>query len=202
MRQILFASLIFVLFFTLCGAPQPPATGGQPGRIDVAYGLLGENELQRLLRALPTFIEVIEKEGRDFDFKEDPGNLLSAYQSIALLNKEIAELDARLRTAGMGWNEFWPAYGKTMFAYTAILFDSLKGEMKKNEAEMKNMESRLKDPKVSEMEKNILKQSLEAMKAMTKMWSDLDTIYAKVPQANKDLVKRYFKELTNILDRD
>ncbi len=202
MRQVLFASLFLSLFFIRCGAPPPPTTTGQPGRIDIAYGPLTEGEIQRFIKVLPIFIEAVEKEGKEVYLKGEPGDLISAYQAIGLLNKEIAGLDAKLHAAGMGWNEFWPAYGKTMFAYTAIIFDSLKQEMKKNEAEIKQMEARLNDPKVSEMEKNILKQSLEAMKSMTKTFGELDTVYAKVPPANKDLVRRYAREITNILDRD
>ncbi|MGQ9700856.1 MAG: hypothetical protein ACUVQT_00120 [bacterium] len=64
--------------------------------------------MQRLIKVLPTFIDIVEKEGKDIELGEKPGDLISAFQGMSMLNKEIATLDARLSAAGMGWNEFWP----------------------------------------------------------------------------------------------
>ncbi|MGQ9533837.1 MAG: hypothetical protein ACUVTF_01200 [bacterium] len=159
-----------------------------------------------MIKVLPTFIDIVEKEGKDIELGEKPGDLISAFQGMSMLNKEIATLDARLSAAGMGWNEFWPAYAKTMFAYAAILLDSLKvatqREMAKNEIEIKKMEAKLNDPKISDTEKQMIKTSLDAMKAMKQTFSQMDTIYAKVPQLNKDLVTKYLNEINNILKRD
>ncbi len=206
MRKILRFSIASILLFVFCGAPQGPApAGSQPG-VNIAYNTLSEPEIQRFLKVLPTFIDIVEKEGKDITLNAKPGDIMSAFQGMSLLNKQIASLDAKLSAAGMGWNEFWPAYVKTMLAYAAVLLDSLKveanAEMAKNEAEIKKMEARLNDPKVSDAEKQMIKASVEAMKSMTQAFSQLDTVYAKVPQINKDIVKKHLNEINNILDRD
>jgi len=206
MKRFLLLSVFFVLFFIFCGAPPGPGPSSPQLGTNVAYSTLTETEIQRLIKVLPTFISIVEKEGKDIQLNARPGDIISAFQGMSLLNKQIATLDARLSAAGMGWNEFWPAYAKTMFAYSAILMDSLKTtaqqEMAKNEAEIKKMEARLNDPKISDAEKKMIKASLDAMKSMTQTFSQLDTIYAKVPQFNKDLVKKYLSTLNNILGRD
>ncbi len=206
MKIFLRLSVFSVFLFVFCGAPQGPApAGSQPGT-DIAYGTLSESEIQRFIKVLPTFIDIVEKEGKDIELNAKPGDIMSAFQGMNLLNKQIASLDAKLSAAGMGWNEFWPAYAKTMFAHAAVLLDSLKiaakAEMTKSEAEIKKMEVRLNDPKVADAEKQMIKSALEAMKSMTQTFSQMDTIYAKVPQGNKDLVKKYAATITNILDRD
>lgn len=206
MKQLLLSLSCLVLFFICCGAPQGPTPGTQQQGVNIAFNTLNETEVQRFIKVLPTFIDIVEKEGKDIELDARPGDMLSAFQGMSMLNKEIATLDARLSAAGMGWNEFWPAYVKTMFAYAAILLDSLKitaqQEMAKNEAEIKKMEAKLKDPKVSDAEKKMIKLSLDAMKTMNQAFSQVDTIYAKVPQMNKDIVKKYMAELNRILDRD
>ncbi|MGB9720734.1 MAG: hypothetical protein ACPL28_04540 [bacterium] len=199
-------SVFSILLFVFCGTPQGPAPGGaQPG-VNIAYSTLTEPEVQRFVKVLPTFIDIVKKEGKDIQLDVKPGDIMSAFQGMSILDKQISALDSRLRAAGMGWNEFWPAYAKTMLAFSAILMDSLKTEAKqeiaKNDAEIKKMEARLNDPKVSDAEKKMIKASLDAMKSMTQVFSQLDTIYAKVPQVNKDLVKKYFSTINNILDRD
>lgn len=206
MKRFLLLLGCFVLFFVCCGAPQGPTPGTQQLGVNAAYNTLAETELQRLIKVLPTFIDIVEKEGKNLELDAKPGDIISAFQGMSMLNKEIATLDARLSAAGMGWNEFWPAYVKTMFAYAAILLDSLKvtmqREMAKNETEIKKMEAKLNDPKISDTEKQMIKTSLDAMKAMTKTFSQMDTIYAKVPQLNKDLVTKYLNTINNILKRD
>jgi len=197
---------VIFLFFIFCGAPQGPAVGGPQTGVDVAYGILTENEIQRFLRVFPTFVEIVEREGKEINLETQPGDIVSAFRGMSILNKEIVQLDSKLRAAGMGWNEFWPAYGKTMFAYTAILLDSLKVEAKKemvkNEAEIKKMEALLNDPKIPESQKSAIKASLEAMKSATQTFNQFDTIYARVPQSNKELVKKYLKEINEIVNRD
>ncbi|MEO0184255.1 MAG: hypothetical protein ABIL22_06365 [candidate division WOR-3 bacterium] len=205
-RYFALISVCFVLFFVFCGAPQAPTPGSVQSGVNVAYNTLTENELQRLIKVLPTFIDIVEKEGKDLQLDAKPGDIMSAFQGMSVLDKQISALDSRLRAAGMGWNEFWPAYAKTMLAFSAVLMDSLKTEAKqemtKNEAEIKRLEARLNDPKVSDAEKKMIKASLDAMKSMTQVFSQLDTIYAKVPQINKDLVKKYMSTINNLLDRD
>ncbi len=206
MKRVFFIPVFFVLFFVFCGAPQGPGQGGAQAGVNVAYSSLTESEIQRFIKVLPTFIDIVEKEGKDIQLDAEPGDIMSAFQGMSLLEKQISALDSKLRAAGMGWNEFWPAYAKTMLAYSAILMDSLKvearQEMTENETEIKKMEARLNDPKVSEAEKQMLKTSIDAMKSMTQVFAQFDTIYAKVPQVNKDLVKKYLTTINNIIDRD
>jgi len=194
------------MFLIFCGGPQGPVPGGAQQGPNIAFGTLTEGEIQRFLKVLPTFIEIVEKEGKDLQLDARPGDIMSAFQGMSVLDRQIAALDSRLKAAGMGWNEFWPAYAKTMMAYSALLLDSLKVEMQKgmaeNQAQIKQMEELLKDPKIPEAQKNAIKASLEAYKQSTQTLNQMDTIYAKVPQANKDLVRRYFKTINDILNRD
>uniref|UniRef100_A0A7C6AG87 Uncharacterized protein n=1 Tax=candidate division WOR-3 bacterium TaxID=2052148 RepID=A0A7C6AG87_UNCW3 len=197
---------LFLMFLIFCGGPQGPVPGGAQQGPNIAFGTLTEGEIQRFLKVLPTFIEIVEKEGKDLQLDARPGDIMSAFQGMSVLDRQIAALDSRLKAAGMGWNEFWPAYAKTMMAYSALLLDSLKVEMQKgmaeNQAQIKQMEELLKDPKIPEAQKNAIKASLEAYKQSTQTLNQMDTIYAKVPQANKDLVRRYFKTINDILNRD
>ncbi len=197
---------LFLIFLIFCGGPQGPVPGGVQQGPNIAFGTLTEGEIQRFIKVLPTFIEIVEKEGKDLQLDARPGDIMSAFQGMSVLDRQIAALDSRLKAAGMGWNEFWPAYAKTMIAYSALLLDSLKVEMQKgmaeNQAQIKQMEELLKDPKISEVQKNAIKSSLEAYKQSNQILNQMDTIYAKVPQANKDLVRRYFKALNDILNRD
>ncbi|MEO0123739.1 MAG: hypothetical protein ABIL69_07025 [candidate division WOR-3 bacterium] len=197
---------LFLTLFVFCGGPQGPVPGGAQQGPNIAFGTLTEGELQRFIKVLPTFIEIVEKEGKDIQLDVRPGDIMSAFQGMSILDKQIAALDSKLRAAGMGWNEFWPAYAKTMLAYAAIMLDSIKLEIQKsqaeNQAQIRQMEELLKDPKIPEAQKNAIKASLEAYKQSSQILNQVDTIYAKVPQANKDLVKRYFKTISDILNRD
>ena len=207
MSKWLLTTVLFICFFIYCGAPQQPGqtVPSSPGA-EVAYTQLSESELQRLLKVLPTFIDIIEKEGKEVELKGKPGDIMSSMQAMGMVNKQIAGLDAKLRAQGMGWNEFWPAYVKTMLAYGALLLDSLKvetqKEMAKNQSEIAKMEAKLNDPKVSETEKQMIKTSLEAIKSFQNMFAQIDTVYAKVPQTNKLIVNKYKNELDKLLDRD
>lgn len=197
---------LFLVLFVFCGGPQGPApSGGQQGP-NIAFGILSEGELQRFIKVLPTFIEIAEKEGKDVQLDVRPGDIMSAFQGMSALDKQISVLDSKLRAAGMGWNEFWPAYAKTMLAYAAIMLDSLKLEIQKgqaqNQAQIKQMEDLLKDPKIPDAQKNAIKASLEAYKQSSQILNQMDTIYAKVPQTNKDLVRKYFKTISDILNQD
>ncbi|MEO0095788.1 MAG: hypothetical protein ABIL46_05290 [candidate division WOR-3 bacterium] len=198
--------LAFIVFFISCGAPQGPVPSGVQQGPNIAFGTLTEGEIQRFIKVLPTFIEIAEKEGKDVQLDVGPGDIMSALQGISVLDKQIAALDSKLRAAGMGWNEFWPVYAKTMMAYAAIMLDSLRVEMQKGQAEtqaqIRQMEELLKDPKIPEAQKNAMKASIEAYKQSNQILNQMDTIYAKVPQANKDLVRRYFKTISDILNRD
>ncbi len=197
---------LFLMLFVFCGGPQGPAPGGLQQGPNIAFGTLSEGEIQRFIKVLPKFIDIVEKEGKDIQLDVHPGDIMSALQGMSVLDKQIATLDAKLRAAGMSWNEFWPVYAKTMMAYAALVLDSLKVEMQKGQAEtqtqIKQMEELLKDPKIPEAQKNAMKASIEAYKQSTQIFDQMDTIYAKVPQANKDLVKRYFKTISDILYRD
>lgn len=197
---------LFIMLLIFCGSPQGPTPGPAQQGPNIAFGTLTEGEIQRFIKALPTFIEVVEKEGRETYFDVGPKDVLSAFQQMSILNREIATLDARMRAAGMGWTEFWPAYAKTMIAYTAIIYDSIKVELQKSkaktQAELKQMEDLLKNPNLSESQKNAIKASMEAYQKSDQIFNQLDTIYAKVPQINKDIVKKYINTITEILKRD
>ncbi|MEO0156684.1 MAG: aminotransferase class V-fold PLP-dependent enzyme, partial [candidate division WOR-3 bacterium] len=150
---------LFLTLFVFCGGPQGPVPGGAQQGPNIAFGTLTEGELQRFIKVLPTFIEIVEKEGKDIQLDVRPGDIMSAFQGMSILDKQIAALDSKLRAAGMGWNEFWPAYAKTMLAYAAIMLDSIKLEIQKsqaeNQAQIRQMEELLKDPKIPEAQKNI-----------------------------------------------
>jgi hypothetical protein len=201
MRKIFFAITTCVLLVVFCGAPQAPTeTTQRPGE-NIAYGTLTEPELQKFIKALPVFVEEMEKE---FDAGDTPRDFMAAMATLSTLDKEVAGLDSKLKTAGMAWAEFWPAFAKTMTAVGAVMFDSAMTEMKKemsgSEGEIAKLEAKLKDPKVSEAEKQMIKISLEMMKSVTAMVAQADSVFKNIPQVNKNLVKKYQTDLTDLFD--
>lgn len=196
--------MVFLSVF--CGAP--PETGtpdvGTGESEEVAYETLGEMELQKFIKTFPAFKAEVEKKGEKWDQMSEGENMMSWLQNYSEANKDIAELDAKLRASGMSWKEFWPAMMKTAIAMSAVMMDSMRTVMKKEmgekSGEIAKLEAKLKDPKVSEQEKTMIKASLEMMKGMEQALAAQDTVFAKVPQVNKDVVRKHWGELAKIFD--
>ncbi|MCK4756736.1 hypothetical protein KAS56_07370, partial [candidate division WOR-3 bacterium] len=79
---------------------------------------------------------------------------------------------------------------KVMTASVANMLDAEMGKMDKN---LKEMEAQLNDPKIPEAQKEMMKQAMSQMQDVKKM-------YGKVPQANKDLVKKHWDEISKLLE--
>ncbi|MEO0160796.1 MAG: hypothetical protein ABIL39_05765 [candidate division WOR-3 bacterium] len=197
---------MLAMLLVYCGGPQKPTPSSVQSKPEIALEILTENEIQRFLKVLPTFVEIVNKEGKESLLNVSPDDAFTTLQEVGTLNRQMAALEAKLREAGMGWNEFWPTYAKTMLAYAAIIYDSMKAELQKSETEIKTqiaeIERMLKDPNVPEAQKEIFRQSLEAYKKNKEIHAEVDTFYAKVPTANKQIVRKYFLTLTNILKQD
>ena len=96
------------------------------------------------------------------------------------MTHQMPELDAKLRAAGMSWEEFWPALGKTYMSLAAVFMDSV---MIYTKEQMKG-------------------QSDEMVKSMMENMEAANAVYKDVPQANKDLVKKYMKQLEAVFEMD
>ena len=193
MKRFIALGLLSVFLMVFCGAPEEgPAAETKPveekGVADVAYGKLTEGELQKFMKVFPVVKEEVEKSGKEF--KGDAENWEGWLGQFTTLNKEIAGLDAKLRAAGMPWDEFWPTFGKVWMAVISVMLHKDMDEMEEN---IKQMEAQLKDPKVPEAQKEMMKQAVKSM-------TEFKKIYEKVPQGNRDLVKKHWDELSKIMD--
>ena len=92
----------------------------------------------------------------------------------------------------MPWNEFWPAFAKTWMASIAVMMAE---DMDKMEEGLKEVEEQLKNPNMPDAQKKMMEAALSGMKEMKKI-SD------RVPQGNKDIVKKHWDELAKLFDMD
>ncbi len=183
MKKVLILSMLLTLMLLFCGAPQegPKAETQEPETKDEAnvyYGTLGESELQNLIKAIPVFNAEVEKIDMELESAEGPQEFAAMLGQYSTLNKRLPGLDAKLRSVGMSWEEFWPALGKTYMAAGAVMMDSLMIAMK---TEMKGVQE-------------------DMLKEMMKSMEEANEVYKQVPQGNKDLVKKYMRELSAVME--
>jgi len=204
MKKTLLATVL--LLFVFCGQKQE-ATKVEPDKIvtkEVAVQILTEDELSRFLKVFPIFKAEAEKKNIEWTGINPKGDVLSQTSAYMKANKNLADIDARLRAAGMSLNEFWPVLVKTTMVFSAVMWDSAmqeaKKEMEKSKKELAEMEAKLKDPKISEIEKSTIKMALEASKALMEGMGSIATIYDSIPAANKMIVKQHFNELKTIFE--
>jgi hypothetical protein len=170
--------MLCALLFLFCGAPQEgPKAEGEKAEVGkqtaIYYSALNEGDLQNLIKAIPVFKVEVEKLENKLEPLEGSEDFQSMFGRYAALNQQIPGLDAKLRSAGMAWDQFWPAYGKTAMAIGAMMVDSA---MFAVQEQMKGQPSQVIDQAMS---------NFEAARA----------VYKDVPQVNKDLVKKYWREL-------
>jgi len=185
MKKCLTLSVLCALLLIFCGAPQesPKVEAGKPAEktgTDIYNAVLGESELQRFIKAVPVFQAAVEKIDTELESVEGPQEFAAVLGQYSVLNKRVPELDAKLKAAGMQWEEFWPALGKTYMAIGATVMDSMVTAMK---IQMKGVQP-------------------EMLKEMLKGMEEASAVYNEVPQVNKDLVKKYWKELSAVLEFD
>lgn len=198
--------LAMVLFLTLCGQKQEALKidAEKVASREVAVQVLTENEITRFIKVFPVFKTEVEKKGVKWQGFNPGEDVLSRTGSYIKASKDFAEIDAKMRAAGMSLTEFYPAMVKTVMVFSAVLWDSMmvgaKQEFEKQKQEMAKLEAKLKDPKTSEAEKTMLKMALEAAKMAGKGMDVMASVYATIPKANKDLIKKYFNELKRIFE--
>ncbi|MGB3478017.1 MAG: hypothetical protein WBB67_02540 [bacterium] len=194
MKKLLMLGLLSVFFVAFCGAPPEGETEAEPTgsktSSEVAYGRLTEGELQKFMKAFSVAKVEIEKSGKEF--KGEVENWEGWMGQFSTIDKEVPGLNAKLTAAGMPWNEFWPALAKTWMASVANMMSEEMDEMEQSLAEV---EKQLKDPNIPEAQKEMMKTGLNAMKEMKK-------IAEKVPQGNKDLVKKHWDELSKLFEAE
>lgn len=201
MRRFAPVALLLLCIFIFCGAP-PESEAPQPPAEDVQFQVLTAGELQKFMTAFPIFRAEMEKKGEEWE-KLGTGRAFTDWlQTYAESNKDIAELDAKLKAAGTSWDEFVPAMAKTTVAMIAVMMDSMRTSMKEEmegaQEDMAELEAKLKDPSVSEQEKSMINAQLEMIKGMQESMRAQDTAYAKVPQQNKELIKEHWDALTDM----
>jgi hypothetical protein len=183
MKKVLMVATLCVLMAVFCGAPEetPKAeTPAEKPQADFYYASLSEAELQKFIKVMPTFKEAAVEINKELESLEGPEAFKAMAGQYSMLHKQMPELDSKLKAAGMSWEEFWPALGKTYMAVAAVFMDSMMVEMKE---QMKGQQ----DDVVKEMMQGIEQASVA---------------YKDVPQINKDLVKKYMKELQVVLEMD
>jgi hypothetical protein len=189
MKRLLTFAVLCVLCLSMCGAPEEAAevTPAEPGSAaEIAYAPLTEAEIQQFIKVFPVVKEEMEKAGKELEAEGGADDVLSALGQMATINKEVAGLDAKLKTAGMSWEGFYTAMTKVLMAAGA----SALMEQKEEIAEAK---AQLNDPNIPEAQKEMMKQAFESLDETMK-------VYEKVPEQNVKLVKKYWEDLDRIFE--
>jgi hypothetical protein len=209
MKKYMTFVLVSVFLMLMCGAPEgpePESKSGVPEGESIGYGTLTEPELSKFMKAMPVFKTEVEKLDKEWTALDSPSHMGTWLSQFSQANQDIADLDTKLTAAGMPWVEFWPAFSKTMTAFIAATLEQsmteMKEELKSKEADIAEMEAKLNDPNVSDQDKQSIKVTLDMMKTMQKSIEETDALYANVPQANKDLIKKHWDELNTLMEME
>lgn len=204
MKKVILPMLI--VFFVFCGQ-KPKAPVIDVDKItskDVVYESLTEAELVNFIKVFPVFRAEMAKKGVTWQKMSPADDPFTRTRSAIAVSKDLAELDRSLKAMGMGLAEFYPALMKTTLVFAAVMFDTAmtqaKGEMEKSKGEMAKLEAQLKDPKIPEAQKAMIKAALEATRGITEGVASMGSLYESVPRENKDLVKKYFDQLKTLFD--
>jgi hypothetical protein len=204
MKKALLLSMIFV--FVFCGQKPSPAKIDieKITNKDVVYEVLSEDELANFIRVFSVFKAEAEKKGVAWNRMSPADNPFDQTKAMITASKDLSEIDAKMKAAGMGLNEFYPALMKTTLVFAAVMFDTAmtqaKGEMEKSKAEIAKLEAQLADPKIPAAQKEMIKAAVEASKAITEGVAGMGTLYESVPKENKELVKKYFDQLKTLFE--
>lgn len=189
MKRLFAIAVLCVLFLSVCGAPEEAAdvTPAEPETAEeIAFAPLSEMEIQKFLKTYPMVKEEVEKAGKKFEAESEATDVMSALGQMGKMNMEIAGLDAKLKAAGMSWEDFYAAMAKVWMATGASVMVEQKEEFTKAKEE-------LNDPNIPEAQREMMEGMLEGLEEQFK-------VFDKVPQQNIDLVKKYWKDIENIMD--
>lgn len=204
MKKYLLSVFLFLLIITVCGAP-PESEKPEHKAEGVYYQPLSAAELQKFLKAFPIFKTEAERTSMEWEKLDSPKHFGQWLDKLSIAAKDIADIDTKLKDAGMPWDEFWPAYGKTIVAFNAVMYDSamvdMKKELEEEDDEIAELEARLKDPNTSAQEKDIIVASLDMRRRMKERLKEAEDVYTNVPQSNKALVKKHLQDLMTLFSR-
>lgn len=197
---------ILIVLFVFCGQ-KPKAPVIDVDKItskDVVYEPLTEAELVNFIKVFPVYRAEMEKRGVAWQKMSPADDPFNRTRSVIAVSKDLAEVDRSLKAVGMGLAEFYPVLMKTTLVFAAVMFDTAmtqaRSEMEKSKGEIAKLEAQLKDPKIPEAQKAMIKAALEATKAITEGAASMGSLYESIPKENKDLVKKYFDQLKSIFD--
>ncbi len=183
MKKAMMVLTLSALLMVFCGAPEETPKiekAEEKPEADLFYATLSEAELQKFIKAVPAFKAAAKELDEKLGSLEGPEAFQAMVGQYSMLHKEMPELDAKLKAAGMSWEEFWPAMGKTYMSLAAVFMDSVMTQMKE---QMKGQPD------------SIVNNMLQNMMAANEVYKD-------VPQVNKDLVRKHMKELEAVLEME
>ncbi|UCC12150.1 MAG: hypothetical protein JSW02_01045 [candidate division WOR-3 bacterium] len=189
MKRLFAIAVLCMLCLSMCGAPEEAAdvTPAEPETAEeIAFAPLSEMEIQKFLKTYPMVKEEVDKAGKKFETEGEATDVMSALGQMGKMNVEIAGLDAKLKAAGTSWEEFFASMAKVWMAVGASAMVEQKGELEKAKEEMN-------DPNIPEAQREMMKGMLEGLEEQFK-------VFDKVPQQNIDLVKKYWKDIENVMD--
>jgi len=203
-KKILLIVFICFTLFAYCEAPHPTKqkqknevkqNAKEISYEKIALAELKEKELLKLLKVWPAIKDDIIKlhiEIEDDFFEQHfkgPEEILRAFlEPYAHINQRIPGLEARLQAEGMPWDEFWPAFSKTLTIHFLMGISS-NFHLSKDTMERKENEQKLKEPQVSENEKEEIRLNLY-----------LTDLSLKVPKANGVIFFKYQEQTETMLD--
>ncbi len=198
MKKYLLFGFLFLFIIAVCGAP-PESEEVEQEAEGAYYQPLSAAELQKFLSAFPVFKTAVDQASMERERLDSPKHYGQWFERLSIAAKEIAGLDTKLEAAGMPWDEFWHAYEKTLVAFSAVMYDSamidMKKELEEEDDEIAELEARLRDPNTSAQEKDMIVASLDMRSRMKQRLKEAKEVYTKVPQANKELVKKHVQDL-------
>ena len=189
MKRLFAFVVLCVLMLSVCGAPEEAAdvTPAEPETAEeIAFAPLSEMEIQKFLKTYPMVKDEVEKAGKKFEAEGEATDVMSALSQMGKMNVEVAGLDAKLKAAGMSWEEFYSAMAKVWMATGASVMVEQKEEFEKAKEE-------LNDPNIPEAQREMMKGMLEGLEEQFK-------VFDKVPQQNIDIVKKYWDELDKLFE--
>ena len=191
----LFAVTMAVFLLISCGKPKdadvetnvPTATEADNS---ILYQPFSEADLALFIKVAPVVKEEIKKADKEMEVFGEAKDIGSAIGRYATINKDIATLDAKLKVYGTNWQQFWPTFGRVTMAVVAVTLDDQMEELKKG---FKEIEAQLNNPQIPKAQKEMLLASKNAM-------TQLQAVYDQVPAGNKDLVRKNWDKLAEILE--
>ncbi len=190
----LFICAAVLMMLVSCGKPKESEVESKvptsAGDDNIMYEPFSEADLALFIKVAPVVKEELKKADKELEGFGDAEDIGSALGRFATINKDIVTLDAKLKAHGTSWQQFWPTFGRVVMTVIAVSMDDQMEELK---AGFKEIDAQLKNPNIPKAQKEMLEASKNAM-------MQVQAIYDRVPTGNKELVRKNWDKVANIME--